>query len=176
MRSWPGWAIRGTASFERGPPSDHSPRRSRRGGHLLSGSCRSLCVGGKGGKVVQRIKSCRRRLHHPEKLTSGPRIAASMERAKNKPAICAGRARICAKAQLSPTLRPTTMCCPPMRNLVDDSADRIVQADVARVPILDRRNSKVVGLVARRDPLSVRARLLREESQRSFCCGCRCPL
>jgi hypothetical protein len=63
-----------------------------------------------------------------------------------------------------------------MRNLVDDSADRIVQADVARVPILDRRNSKVVGLVARRDPLNVRARLLREGSQRSFCCGCRCGL
>jgi hypothetical protein len=100
---------------------------------------------------VQWIKSCRRRLHHPEKLTSGPRIAASMEKAKSKPAICAGRARIWAKAQLSPTLRPTTMCCPPMRNLVDDLADRIVQADVGRVPILDRRNSKVVGLVARRD-------------------------
>ena len=30
---------------------------------------RSLCVGGKGGKDVQRTKGRRRRLHHPEKLT-----------------------------------------------------------------------------------------------------------
>jgi chloride channel protein, CIC family len=52
-------------------------------------------------------------------------------------------------------------------DLVGDLADRMVQADVGRVPILDRRSSKVVGLVARRDLLSVRARLLREESQRA---------
>lgn len=51
--------------------------------------------------------------------------------------------------------------------IVGDLADRMVQADVGRVPILDRRSSKVVGLVARRDLLSVRARLLREESQRA---------
>jgi CBS domain-containing protein len=52
-------------------------------------------------------------------------------------------------------------------DLVGDLADRMVAADVGRVPILDRRSGKVVGLVARRDLLSVRARLLREESQRS---------
>ena len=51
------------------PPADHSPRRSRRR-HLLSDSSRPLCVGGQGGEVLQRIKSCRRQLHHPEKLTS----------------------------------------------------------------------------------------------------------
>jgi CBS domain-containing protein len=52
-------------------------------------------------------------------------------------------------------------------DLVGDLADRMVAADVGRVPILDRRSGKVVGLVARRDLLSVRARLLREESQRA---------
>jgi CBS domain-containing protein len=51
-------------------------------------------------------------------------------------------------------------------DLVGDLADRMV-ADVGRVPILDRRSGKVVGLVARRDVLGVRARLLREESQRA---------
>ena len=52
-------------------------------------------------------------------------------------------------------------------DLVADLADRMVAADVGRVPILDRHSGKVVGLVARRDLLSVRARLLREESQRA---------
>ena len=58
-----------TATTTKRMTTDHSSCRSRRRGHLLSGSCRSLCVGGKGRKVVQRIKSCRRRLHYPEKLT-----------------------------------------------------------------------------------------------------------
>ena len=52
-------------------------------------------------------------------------------------------------------------------DLVGDLADRMIQADVGRVPVLDRRSRKVVGLVARRDLLTVRARVLREESQRS---------
>jgi chloride channel protein, CIC family len=52
-------------------------------------------------------------------------------------------------------------------DLVGDLADRMIQADIGRVPILDRRSRKVIGLVARRDLLSVRARVLREESQRS---------
>jgi hypothetical protein len=48
------------------PPTDHSPRRPRRRGHLLSGSCRSFRVGGKGRKVVQRIESCGRRFDTSE--------------------------------------------------------------------------------------------------------------
>ena len=49
--------------------TDHSSRRSRRCGHLLSSSCRSLRVSRKGRQVVQRIKGRRRRLHHSETLS-----------------------------------------------------------------------------------------------------------
>jgi chloride channel protein, CIC family len=51
-------------------------------------------------------------------------------------------------------------------DLVGDLADRMVEADVGRVPVLERRSGKVVGLVARRDLLHVRARLLRDERER----------
>jgi chloride channel protein, CIC family len=50
--------------------------------------------------------------------------------------------------------------------LVGDLADRMVAADVGRVPVLERRSGKVVGLVARRDLLHVRARMQREERER----------
>jgi CBS domain-containing protein len=49
---------------------------------------------------------------------------------------------------------------------VGDLADRMVEADVGRVPVLERRSGKVVGLVARRDLLHVRARMQREERDR----------
>jgi chloride channel protein, CIC family len=51
-------------------------------------------------------------------------------------------------------------------DLVGDLADRMVAADVSRVPILDGSGGKLVGLVARRDLLQVRARMLREEHER----------
>jgi chloride channel protein, CIC family len=51
-------------------------------------------------------------------------------------------------------------------DLVGDLADRMVEADVGRVPVLERRSGKVVGLVARRDLLHVRARMQREERDR----------
>ncbi len=46
-------------------------------------------------------------------------------------------------------------------------ADRMIAHDVARVPILSRATGKLVGLVARRDLLKVRARLLQQEASRS---------
>ncbi|HEY5237630.1 MAG TPA: chloride channel protein [Rhizomicrobium sp.] len=51
-------------------------------------------------------------------------------------------------------------------DLVGDLADRMALADIGRVPILDRSTKKVVGLVARRDLLRVRARVIREERDR----------
>ena len=50
--------------------------------------------------------------------------------------------------------------------LVGELADRMATADIGRVPILDRRTDKVVGLVARRDLLRVRAYVIREERER----------
>jgi CIC family chloride channel protein len=49
---------------------------------------------------------------------------------------------------------------------VGDLADRMAVADIGRVPILDRATKKIVGLVARRDLLRVRARVIREERER----------
>jgi len=51
-------------------------------------------------------------------------------------------------------------------DLVGGLADRMVKADVGRVPVLDRARGTVVGLVARRDLLHVRARVVREEQER----------
>jgi H+/Cl- antiporter ClcA/CBS domain-containing protein len=50
--------------------------------------------------------------------------------------------------------------------LVGDLADRMAARDVGRVPILDRTTGELVGLVARRDLLRVRARLVNEERER----------
>ncbi len=50
--------------------------------------------------------------------------------------------------------------------LVGELADRMTAADVARVPILRRSDNKVVGLVARRDLLRVRAHVTQQERQR----------
>ena len=50
--------------------------------------------------------------------------------------------------------------------LVGELADRMAAHDVGRVPILDRENNTVIGLVARRDLLRVRARLVHEERVR----------
>jgi H+/Cl- antiporter ClcA/predicted transcriptional regulator len=56
-------------------------------------------------------------------------------------------------------------------DLVGDLADRMAAADVGRVPILERGGRKVVGLVARRDLLRVRANVNREEQERSRILG-----
>jgi CBS domain-containing protein len=45
-------------------------------------------------------------------------------------------------------------------------ADRMVAADVGRVPILDRKDGKLIGIVARKDLLRVRAKLDAEERER----------
>ena len=50
--------------------------------------------------------------------------------------------------------------------LVGQLADRMTQADVGRVPILRRSDGAVVGLVARRDLLRVRAITVRHERER----------
>jgi hypothetical protein len=56
-----------------------------------------LCPGGEGRKVVQGIKSCRRRLRHPEKLTFvGLRTVRLMGVATG--ARTAGRMRYCCSA------------------------------------------------------------------------------
>ena len=51
-------------------------------------------------------------------------------------------------------------------DLVGRLADRMAAADASRVPILRRRDRAVVGLVARRDLLRVRAQGLRHETER----------
>ncbi len=51
-------------------------------------------------------------------------------------------------------------------DLVGHLADRMAAADIGRVPILDRVTGKLVGLVARRDLLRVRARIAVEERDR----------
>ena len=50
--------------------------------------------------------------------------------------------------------------------LVGPLADRMAATDVGRVPILRRNDDNVVGLVARRDLLRVRADVLRHERER----------
>jgi H+/Cl- antiporter ClcA/predicted transcriptional regulator len=50
--------------------------------------------------------------------------------------------------------------------LVGHLADRMAAADVGRVPVLERGTGELVGLVARRDLLRVRAHLVREERER----------
>jgi chloride channel protein, CIC family len=51
-------------------------------------------------------------------------------------------------------------------DLVGSLADRMAAADMGRVPVVDRGSRKVVGLVARRDLLQVRARAAGEERNR----------
>jgi chloride channel protein, CIC family len=51
--------------------------------------------------------------------------------------------------------------------LVGPLADRMAAADVGRVPILRRGDDALVGLVARRDLLRVRANVLRQERERA---------
>lgn len=50
--------------------------------------------------------------------------------------------------------------------LIGQLADRMIDADVGRVPILRRDDGKLIGLVARRDLLRVRAHLTRSERER----------
>jgi CBS domain-containing protein len=50
--------------------------------------------------------------------------------------------------------------------LVGDLANRMAVSNVGRVPIVDRTTGKLVGLVARRDLLRVRAQTVREERER----------
>ncbi|MDE2012126.1 MAG: chloride channel protein [Alphaproteobacteria bacterium] len=45
-------------------------------------------------------------------------------------------------------------------------ADRMASADIGRAPIIDRQNGQLVGLVARRDLLRVRAQAAQQEQQR----------
>jgi CBS domain-containing protein len=49
---------------------------------------------------------------------------------------------------------------------VGQLADRMAEADVGRVPILSRASNAVIGLVARRDLLRVRATTVRHERHR----------
>lgn len=45
-------------------------------------------------------------------------------------------------------------------------ADRMTATDIGRVPILNRESGALVGLVARRDLLRVRADMMRHEHER----------
>jgi CBS domain-containing protein len=51
--------------------------------------------------------------------------------------------------------------------MVGALADRMIATDTGRIPILSRATQKLVGLVARRDLLQVRARLAHQETSRS---------
>ncbi|MDE3114972.1 MAG: chloride channel protein, partial [Pseudomonadota bacterium] len=50
--------------------------------------------------------------------------------------------------------------------LVGKLADRMVAADIGRAPIIERQTGQLVGLVARRDLLRVRAQAARQEHER----------
>jgi CBS domain-containing protein len=50
--------------------------------------------------------------------------------------------------------------------LVGHLADRMAVSDFGRVPILERGTDRVIGLVARRDLLRVRARTIKEEREK----------
>jgi CIC family chloride channel protein len=50
--------------------------------------------------------------------------------------------------------------------LVGSLADRMAESDASRVPILKREDGSVLGLVARRDLLRVRAEVIRHERER----------
>jgi CBS domain-containing protein len=45
-------------------------------------------------------------------------------------------------------------------------ADLMVAEDIGRVPVVDRRDGRIVGIVARRDLIQVRARLRSDERDR----------
>lgn len=51
--------------------------------------------------------------------------------------------------------------------LAGSLADRMAQADIGRVPVVDAAQGKLVGIVARKDLLRVRARMLMHEKERS---------
>ncbi len=59
--------------------------------------------------------------------------------------------------------------------LVGRLADRMAQADAGRVPILRRADGRLVGLVARRDLLRVRANAVRQEREREVLLRFRTP-
>jgi len=50
--------------------------------------------------------------------------------------------------------------------LVGDLADRMAASNIGRVPIVERQTRKIVGLVARRDLLRIRAHVVHEERER----------
>jgi CBS domain-containing protein len=51
--------------------------------------------------------------------------------------------------------------------LASQIADRMALTGAGRIPILDRANGRLVGIVGRKDLFRSRARRLREESQRT---------
>jgi H+/Cl- antiporter ClcA len=55
--------------------------------------------------------------------------------------------------------------------LVGDLADRMMRANAGRAPVVERATRKLVGLVARRDLLSARARYWTEEQERGRLLG-----
>ena len=52
------------------------------------------------------------------------------------------------------------------RDVARRAAERRATADIGRAPIVDRQNGLLVGLVARRDLLRVRAQAARQEQER----------
>jgi H+/Cl- antiporter ClcA/CBS domain-containing protein len=50
--------------------------------------------------------------------------------------------------------------------LVSYLADRMMEADIGRVPVIAREDGRLVGLVARKDLLKIRAKALKEDQER----------
>jgi CBS domain-containing protein len=67
---------------------------------------------------------------------------------------------------LADTQMPDEMFTCYSDELVGHLADRMAVSDFGRVPILERGTDRVVGLVARRDLLRVRARVIKEEREK----------
>jgi chloride channel protein, CIC family len=69
-------------------------------------------------------------------------------------------------ATIGEAIAGTTLVVGHPDEFVGELTDRMAAAEVGRVPIIDRATRKLVGLVARKDLLKVRARQKRDEDER----------
>jgi CBS domain-containing protein len=69
---------------------------------------------------------------------------------------------------LADIMSPATLLAGYADELVGHLADRMAAADIGRIPIVERANHRLVGIVARKDLLNVRATALAQERDRAI--------
>ena len=72
-----------------------------------------------------------------------------------------------AATRLADTLKGTPAAVAHPDELVGRLADRMAAADIGRIPVVRRLDGVLVGMVARKDLLRVRAVLIKQEKERS---------